>query len=399
MKATLTVSEVEQLGCDCANWKKSMSQKLNEDERKANQTPWWSWARVQASLRTQWRDLIEVKSSDRSWEMPLAAALSSGIPLFVGAYFGRMDYGLMASLGGMVFLSMPNSPLQHRMMMMLAASFGMVASFAVGAITQFWPALTVAALALIAMVVNMVARCYRLGPPGSLFFIMAAAIAAYTPGTVEQVPLRVGMVAMGCLVACLVAFVYALYMTRVAPPPPAPDLPAPTFDFVVYDSVIIGLFVGLALLIAALLQLPRPYWVPVSCLAILQSVNMRAAWSRQWHRILGTAVGLLLAWALLSLPLTLWSMCAVMVCLSFGIEMLIVRHYGGAAALITPLTIFLAEAAHLGQSDPTPVIRARFVDTVVGVFIGVLGALLIHNATLRPVLSRWMRAVLPRRVI
>ncbi len=360
--------------------------------------PWYAPASAKARLGAVWRDLTRVNASDRRWEMPLAAALSSGLPLMVGAYFGRMDYGLMSSLGGMVFLSLPNSSLQHRMMMLLAASFGMVACYAVGALTQFWPAAMIAALTLIAMVVNMVCRCYRLGPPGSLFFIMATAIAAYTPGRIEDVPLRVGMVALGSLVACLVAFAYSLHMTRVAPPPPETELPKPTFDFVVYDSVIIGLFVGISLLVAELLQLQRPYWVPVSCLAIIQGASLRAAWSRQMHRILGTAVGLCVAWVLLALPLNVWTLSLVMMALSFGIETLVVRHYASAVVLITPLTIFLAEALHLGQGYPAAVIEARFLDTVIGAFIGALGAVLLHNQRIRPLLSRWMRAVLPRRV-
>ena len=360
--------------------------------------PWYAPASAKARLGAVWRDLTRVNASDRRWEMPLAAALSSGLPLMVGAYFGRMDYGLMSSLGGMVFLSLPNSSLQHRMMMLLAASFGMVACYAVGALTQFWPAAMIAALTLIAMVVNMVCRCYRLGPPGSLFFIMATAIAAYTPGRIEDVPVRVGMVALGSLVACLIAFAYSLHMTRVAPPPPETELPKPTFDFVVYDSVIIGLFVGISLLVAELLQLPRPYWVPVSCLAIIQGASLRAAWSRQMHRILGTAVGLCVAWVLLALPLNVWTLSLVMMALSFGIETLVVRHYASAVVLITPLTIFLAEAPHLGQGYPAAVIEARFLDTVIGAFIGALGAVLLHNQRIRPLLSRWMRAVLPRRV-
>lgn len=367
-------------------------------ERHSDQKSWRSLAFINDWLQGTWRELVRVNSSDRSWEMPLAAALSSGLPLMVGAYFGRMDYGLMSSLGGMVFLSLPNSSLQHRMMMLLAASFGMVACFAVGALTQFWPAAMVGALTLIAIVVNMVCRCYRLGPPGSLFFIMATAIAAYTPGRVEDVPMRVGMVALGCLVACLIAFVYSLHMTRVAPPPLAAELPKPTFDFVVYDSIIIGLFVGISLLVAELLQLQRPYWVPVSCLAIIQGASLRAAWSRQLHRILGTTVGLCIAWALLSLPLNVWTLSVVMMALSFGIETLVVRHYASAVVLITPLTIFLAEAPHLGQGYPSAVIEARFLDTVIGAFIGVLGAALLHNKRIRPHLSRWMRAVLPKRV-
>jgi uncharacterized membrane protein YccC len=374
--------------------------KQDDDNRDARESRglWRPIGFVKEQVRDAWRELIRVNASDRRWEMPLAAALSSGLPLMVGAYFGRMDYGLMSSLGGMVFLSLPNSSLQHRMMMLLAASFGMVACFAVGALTQFWPTAMVAALTIIAILVNMVCRCYRLGPPGSLFFIMATAIAAYTPGRIEDVPMRVGMVALGCLVACLVAFAYSLHMTRVAPPPVETPLPKPTFDFVVYDSIIIGLFVGISLLVAELLQLPRPYWVPVSCLAIIQGASLWAAWNRQLHRIFGTALGLCVAWALLSLPLNVWTLSLVMMALSFGIETLVVRHYASAVALITPLTIFLAEAPHLGQGYPSAVIQARFVDTVIGAFIGVLGAVLLHNQRIRPLLSRWMRAVLPKRI-
>lgn len=374
--------------------------KQDDDNRDAPESHglWRPIGFVKEQVRDAWRELIRVNTSDRRWEMPLAAALSSGLPLMVGAYFGRMDYGLMSSLGGMVFLSLPNSSLQHRMMMLLAASFGMVACFAVGALTQFWPTAMVAALTIIAILVNMVCRCYRLGPPGSLFFIMATAIAAYTPGRIEDVPMRVGMVALGCLVACLVAFAYSLHMTRVAPPPVETPLPKPTFDFVVYDSIIIGLFVGISLLVAELLQLPRPYWVPVSCLAIIQGASLWAAWNRQLHRIFGTALGLCVAWALLSLPLNVWTLSLVMMALSFGIETLVVRHYASAVALITPLTIFLAEAPHLGQGYPSAVIQARFVDTVIGAFIGVLGAVLLHNQRIRPLLSRWMRAVLPKRI-
>lgn len=369
--------------------------KQQEKSATAPETPSPAKPRRASAL---WQGLTQVQNSDRRWEMPLAAALASGLPLLVGAYFGRMDYGLLSSLGGMVFLSLPNSPLQHRMMVLLAASFGMVSCFAVGALTQIWPTLMVPALTLIAMVVNMVCRCYCFPPPGSLFFIMAAAIAAYTPGTLEQVPLRVGMVAMGALLACGVAFVYALHMARVAPPPPAPELPAPSFDFVVYDSVIIGLFVGISLLLAELLQLPRPYWVPVSCLAVIQGASLQAALVRQLHRIVGTSLGLLLAWALLSLPLNAWSLSLVMMVLSFGIETLIVRHYASAVVLITPLTIFLAEAPHLGHSPSSAVIQGRFLDTVLGACIGLCGAWLIHNQRVRPHLTRWMRAILPRRI-
>ena len=176
----------------------------------------------------------------------------------------------------------------------------------------------------------MVCRFYALGPPGILFFIMAAAIGAYSPVDLLQVPLYVGLFTMGCLQACLIAFFYGLYIVRLQAPAPVAPLPPATFDHVVLDSVVIGLFVGISLAAAHALQLERAYWVPVSCVAVIQASSLRAVWNKQLHRILGTGVGLLLTWGLLALPLDKWSVSLLMIGLSFLIETLVVRHASGA---------------------------------------------------------------------
>ena len=121
--------------------------------------------------------------------MPFAAALASGLPLLVGAWFGRMDHGLVSSLGGLVFLYLPETPMSHRMVSLMACAFGMTACYALGVMSHLLPAVMMVVLTFTAMLVTMVCRFYRLAPPGSLFFIMAAAIGAYSPGDVLQVPL------------------------------------------------------------------------------------------------------------------------------------------------------------------------------------------------------------------
>jgi hypothetical protein len=73
-----------------------------------------------------------------------------------------------------------------------------------------------------------------------MFFVMAAAIGAYSEIGVLEVPLRVGLLAMGSLLAYLMAFGYSLYILRLEKPEPVPQLPPASFDFVVFDPVIIG---------------------------------------------------------------------------------------------------------------------------------------------------------------
>lgn len=358
---------------------------------------WNGWNRLQVLMRATWRDLTTLQASDRPWQMPFAAALATGLPLLIGAYFNRMDYGLVSSLGGLVFVYLPATPLHHRMVTAMACAFGMTACFALGLMSHLFAPLMVPVLVFIAILVTMVCRFYGLGPPGSLFFIMAASIGAYSPTPPLQLPLMVGLLTMGSLLACLIGLFYSVHVLRLQAPLPVAPLPAPTFDFVVFDSVVIGAFVGVSLAVAQLLQLERAYWVPVSCLAVMQGQSLRAVWSRQMHRVLGTGIGLLLAWGLLLLPLDKWSISLTMMALAFVIESAVVRHYGFAVIFITPMTILLAEAATLGEGAAAALIQARLFDTVVGCLVGVVGGVCLHSPRFRAVAGGQMRRLMPRR--
>lgn len=360
---------------------------------------WRWWEKLQALLRREALQLATINPSDRRWHMPFCAALACGLPLLVGVWFDRLDYGLVSSLGGLVFLYAPNTALSQRMVALMASAFGMSACYALGVMSHFFPLLLVPVLGFIAMLVTMVCRFYRMGPPGSLFFVMAAAIGAYSPIALLQVPLHVGLLTMGCLLACLIAFFHGVYMLRLQAPQAATPQPPATFDFVVFDSVVIGLFVGISLAVAQGLQLERAYWVPVSCLAVMQGASLRAVWNKQVHRIVGTGVGLFLTWALLALPLDNWRVSLLMITLTFIVETLVVRHYGLAVVFITPLTIFLAEATRLGQGSPQALLQARLFDIVLGSVVGLLGGVCLHSPRFRDTLGRQIRRLLPTRML
>lgn len=355
-------------------------------------------AELKNLMRTELRHLTAINPSDRLWQMPFAAALATGLPLLAGAYFDHLDYGLISSLGGLVFLYLPQTPLYHRMVTMMACAFAMAACYTLGVISQFSPLLLMPMLVFISILVTMVCRFYALGMPGSLFFIMAAAIGAYSPLETSQIPQAVGLISMGSLLACLIAFFYSLLALRLQAPKPVSPLPPASFDFVVFDSVVIGVFVGISLALAQVLQLENAYWVPVSCLAVIQGVSLRAVWNKQFQRILGTGIGLLLSWGLFLLPLDKWGLALTMMALTFVVEMTVVRHYAFAAVFITPLTILLAEAATLGHASPTALIQARFFDTVLGSLVGLAGGICLHSPRFRDAVGRRMRRLLPSRI-
>ncbi len=352
---------------------------------------------VRSFLSEELRQLTTIQASDRAWQMPLAAALASGLPLLAGAAFGRIGDGLVASLGGLVFLYLPATSLARRMVALLACAFGMLACYTLGAASGLWRPAIVPALVAITILVTMTCRIYALGPPGGLFFVMAAAIGAYSPLTAAELPRMAGLFGFGSLLACAVGFCYSVLMLRRQAPKPLSPLPAFAFDYVVLDAVVIGAAVGVSLLAAHVLELPKPYWVPVSCLAVIQGSSLRAVWNKQLQRVLGTGVGVAVSWGLLSLPLNGWRVALMVMLLTFLIEMVVVRHYALATVLITPLTILLAEAATFGQSAPAALVQARFFDTLLGCAIGLAGGWCLHNRRLRAAAGAWLRRLAPAR--
>lgn len=347
-------------------------------------------------LRIELAQLTTLKTHSRPWQMPLAAALAIGLPLMYGAFVERLDLGLIASLGGLVFLYLPETPLAHRMVTIMGCAFGMIACYTLGVASHLMPVMLVPVLTIVAILVTMVCRLYRIGPPGSLFFIMVAAIGAYTPLQLADFAQVVGLFTLGALGACLIAFFYSLIMLRTRTPRAIEPLLRPTFDFVVFDAVLIGLAVGASLALAQLLQMEKPYWAPVSCLAVVQAASLREVWTKQLHRILGTVLGLIMAGSLLLLPLGLWGVVLAMMALAFLIEVLVVRHYGLAVVFITPLAILLAEAAAFGQLPVGELIQARFFDTVLGCAVGFGAGACLHSERVRTSVGGWMLRVLKR---
>ncbi|NCT83683.1 MAG: FUSC family protein [Comamonadaceae bacterium] len=352
-------------------------------------------ATMRQRLSREWLQLVRVNSSSRPWEMPVAAALASGLPIFAGAAHGQLGLGLAGSLGGLVFLHLPATGLAHRMAWLMACAFGMTASHALGMLGHDHPALIVPLLVLITLLVTLVCRFYAAPPPGSLFFVMAAAIGAYSPVHGRDALAQIGAVTLGALLAVVIAFVYSL---RVAARHgvPAPSPPKQTgFDPVVVESVVIAAFVGLSLGAAQALRLERPYWVPVSCLAIIQGASLRAAWTKQLQRSLGTALGLLVFLGIAQLPLNDWSVAALMTGLTLIIEFLVVRQYAVAAVFITPLTLLLADAGQGMALAPERLMQARLVDTVLGALLGLAGAACLHSPRFRAAAGAGLRRLWP----
>ena len=338
------------------------------------------------------KPLLVLSQNKRSWGFLLVATLAVGLPVLTGAWLDQFAPAILASMGGLVILYMQQTHLSRRMMILVICSFGFAVSFALGTFASVNPYLSSATLALTAFLATITTRFYSVPPPGSFFFILVACIARTLPFDITLAAERTGTLLLGCMGACLLALIYStaqLLLRRQPPVTPTAIPREPRVAALMIESTVIGLFVGGSYLFALLLKLDNPYWVPVSAAAIMQGATFRAVWQRNVHRIVGTVIGMGLAWLIFSFSPNIWVLAGLIMLLTFIIEALVIRNYGLAVIFITPLTVIFADTA-LATLDIERLILVRMVDIVLGSLIGYLGGWVIHHRGVFHRLEQWM---------
>lgn len=338
-------------------------------------------------ITNEFKELITLKKTDRTWEVPVLAALSVGVPLLVGLYMGNLSGGLLASLSGLVILYMPvKATFAKRMIVMFTASFGFMASFGLGLLFSFDLLVSSVVFGFFSFVVHYIISYYKIKPPGNFFFIMIGALAFCEPYELAGVPEKLGYVGMGAMGACLLALLFSFYIMWKDERTEQKEMKAeirPNAYVNMVEAGIIGAIMFVTLLLGHLLKFENPYWIPTSCLAVMQGASRYHIWQRTFHRVLGTFIGLGMCWLLLSFKTDPLYLCLSVMVLQGVIEVLVVRQYALAVIFITPLTIFLAEAADPLLQNPDALITARVVDISIGAAIGAVGGWLLHHEKIR----------------
>ncbi|WP_336028959.1 FUSC family protein [Geodermatophilus sp. FMUSA9-8] len=149
-----------------------------------------------------------------------------------------------------------------------------------------------------------------------------------------------------------------------APPAPAParwwHVPAAA------TALRLGAGGAAAGLAAVALGLGSPYWAVTTAVGVQLGTDARATRARGLQRALGTAVGVLLAGALVALDLPLPAAIALAALLQLAVELLVAAQYVLAVSFITPLALLLV---HLGNPATTAggLVAERLAETGVGV--------------------------------
>ncbi|WP_297094634.1 FUSC family protein [uncultured Draconibacterium sp.] len=339
------------------------------------------------NIQAELKQLVTLKDTNRKWQFALLTAICVGAPLVIGLYFDNIGAGLIASLSGMVILYLPDTgSLTNKISTLLISSFGFMVSFAVGQFFSFNHIVSVIAFGIYAMTIHWVILYYKTAPPRSFFFIFIAAISICQPFNLAAIPTKIGLISLGLMFSSFLALGHLVYLStkvnwEVYPKPQSIFTKNTYADF--WEAIIMGVFMAVSLACGYLFEMDNPYWIPVSCAAVMQGASRYHIWQRTFHRILGTFLGLGLCWALLSVTHSIIVLCIFIILLQLIVELLVVRNYAIAVIFITPLAIFLSEAASPIIDTPNVLIVLRFQEIVIGSAIGAVGGWVLHKEKIR----------------
>lgn len=138
-----------------------------------------------------------------------------------------------------------------------------------------------------------------------------------------------------------------------------------------------GVIATFSALIAYGFEFTRPYWLPLSCVAVMSGASMIATYYRALQRSIGTLIGIIIACIILYFHPSGYALVIIIFCFTLMTELCIVKNYGLAVIFITPNALLLAETISQGDFSFFHFSSARIIDVLIGCSIGLMGVLLM----------------------
>lgn len=332
------------------------------------------------------RSLFEMPAGPgpRIW-IALRAALSIGVPFGLLTVLGFPGIGLQTAAGAFVALFAASQAAAERAKVLPFVAIVLIGSAALGAALSPWPILLSIGLVVVAGVTATLSFAFRLGPPGPVFFVLSYGLAGNITAIVDGERLNPPLV----LIAALVGGALFSYLLALAPLVSASERAKPVRPL---SELLPGPWLGpgerrliLRIVIVAVIGTAvtvlwidphRAYWTVSAGVAVIGlSAVRRHSLARGLHRTVGTLVGAALYLALAPLGANPFVLVALLTCLQFTIELVVVRNYALALVFITPLVLLITGAAS-GGANLAAAASERVLDTLIGSVIAMVTALL-----------------------
>lgn len=342
----------------------------------------------QAPPPTRLRSLVFTLGPVRHrWRSGVRTAAAFAIPAGMLVAAGHSRFAMFAAFGAFAVMYGDGRPVRTRTGSVAAAGIGLLACTGTGALLGKVMGgrpgdgvVTVVVLTVVAMAAVYGINATRPGPPGALFFMMtcgggmAAAQAGVAPATI------VGCAALGVAGAVLVTLISAGIDYARGDRMTGPRVPAvwrrlrrswSARSHAVTTMLRVGIACAVAGGIAVSLHWLHPYWAMLTALVVLaQGPHRTGGRARAIHRFAGTVAGLVFFAGLYQLSPSGYWLVALVAALMFAIELFVGSNYAIAVFFITPTALFAGGAGAARSAGP--VVRDRFLETMIGVIVAVI---------------------------
>ena len=323
----------------------------------------------------------------RPWSLSLAVALAVGLPLMAGIATGQFALGGLAALGALVILHIPPTATPIPMRRLLGCAVAVALCPLLGELLTAWPALTWPLFGFLIAAIVAVTRAVSLPPPGHTFFVLGACAGAAEGFHVSLLPYVLLAPLAGAFAAVAVAVVVGLLWHRAlfaAQPddshaPAASNVAQPSSRAIGIEALAFGVFAMIALAIAQTLGLDKPYWVPISCVAVMRGMTVQAVWSRNIERIAGTCFGVGITLLILVFHPHPPVIVSIFMLLVLAVHRTMGQNYAMTVLFATPASLMLTELMSLDRFMDLGLLITRVQDIVLGSMIGVLGGIALRS--------------------
>lgn len=301
------------------------------------------------------------------------------VPLVAVAALGRLDLSAYAAFSSICSVYGGRLRRGDRLRAQLVVGAAIVLAVALGVAASsaphpvVWAVLASTCMSGLGLLLN---RCFGYLPVPSLFLVLTTGTVSALDHTWGDLWSALGASSLTVLFVVVVsqaAFGLRRSLVPVSGRPPTTPRRALSEPGAVRELAYYLLSPAVAGALAHSLPLGHPYWAVVSATVPLAGRGLAAQLGRATLRVLGTAVGIGLAFALVAPDPSVGVVLAAIGVLQVLTELFVTRNYGIAVVFITPMALALGHL--VAPVPPGALVVDRLIQTGLGV--GVAAAVLV----------------------
>lgn len=298
----------------------------------------------------------------------------------IGYLQHEMAFASFGALGIITFNYYKPLPRKYLIKYLFSIGIFMASSNLLGMFASHFRWTAPIVVGLVAFFGRFLFRVYKIEKPGPYFSVMFVSIGVSSNLKFSQIPLMTLFFMIGVLIAVIIALIFSLFDKRAT----TVDTQQAGFKeritadpSVIIDSYFYGAILFFATYLSFSLKLYNPYWLVVSCAAILQGNNFKDVFSRNFQRIIGTIIGLIIAAIMLDIHWSTLNQMFVISILYMIVDFFKKKNYTVLLIFSTPMALMLSNLVH--HQYISTLIQYRFISILLGSLSGLISAWLITN--------------------